>query len=137
MFGVNTALGLILLVNLILFILASLASLEPSFAERIFGNAFSGNHVVKAESYSTKVLFIWASYYCHKNLFTDGSLKRAFLFYARPSEIGFLLRSSFTRKYRNIVKIIYHHGLFFFLICGGWFSVLLNRRNSKSAPEVG
>lgn len=43
---------------------------------------------MKAESYSTKDLFIWASYYCHKNLFTDGSSKRAFLFYPRPSKLG-------------------------------------------------
>lgn len=113
----NTALVLILLVNISKFILASSLSLEQSFA--VFWNACSRNYVVKAESYSTKDLFIWASYCCHKNLFTDGSSKRAFLFYPRPSKLGSFAFQFYKEIQKYSLKIIYHHDLFLFLICGG------------------
>lgn len=35
------------------------------------------------------------------------------------------------------LKIIYHHDLFLFLICGGVVFSFIKWRNSKSAPEGG
>lgn len=74
---------------------------------------------MKAESYSTKDLFIWAIIIVIK-IYLQMVLQRERFFFTQGPRNWVSFAFQFYKEIQKYsLKIIYHHDLFLFLICGG------------------